>query len=142
MAYLNKIQLMGNSGKEPEVRLFNTGDKVASFSLATTKTWNDSKGQRQSSTIWHNIQAYGRLAELAEKYIKKGTPLYVEGEYTSRDYTAKDGSNRTVYEVKATNIQLLGSKAEGESQESAAPASAPKAVKMTPDIPVDNDLPF
>ena len=107
MAYLNKIQLIGNVGKNPEVRTFDGGNKVANFTLATTKRYTDRNGQLVDATTWHNIQVNGKVADVAEKYIKSGDMLYVEGELISRSYTANDGKERTVYEVRATGFQLL-----------------------------------
>ena len=107
MAYLSKVLLIGNVGKTPEVRTFGNGDKIVSFSLATGKTYTDRNGESRKNTTWHNIQICGKLADVAEKYIKSGDMLYVEGELISRSYTANDGKERTVYEVRATGFQLL-----------------------------------
>ena len=107
MAYLSKVLLIGNVGKTPEVRTFGNGDKIVSFSLATGKTYTDRNGESRKNTTWHNIQVGGKLADVAEKYIKSGDMLYVEGELISRSYTANDGKERTVYEVRATGYQLL-----------------------------------
>lgn len=110
MAYLNKIQLIGYVGKNPEVRTFEGGNKVVNFTVATTKRYTDRYGAAQELTMWHNIQVGGKAADVAEKYVKSGDPLYVEGELISRSYTDKDNQTRTIYEVRASQIQLLRQK--------------------------------
>ena len=107
MAYLNKIQLIGNVGKAPEVRTFDGGNKVANFTLATTKRYTDRNGQLVDATTWHNIQVNGKIADVAEKYVQKGDPIYVEGELTARTYVDRNNVERVIYEVRASQIQLL-----------------------------------
>ena len=107
MAYLNKIQLIGNVGKNPEVRTFDGGNKVANFTLATTKHYTDRNGQAVDATTWHNVQVNGKIAEVAEKYVQKGDPIYVEGELTARTYVDRNNVERVIYEVRASQIQLL-----------------------------------
>ena len=107
MAYLNKIMLIGNVGKTPEVRVFDGGNKVANFTLATTKRYTNSNGQAVDATTWHNIQVNGKIAEVAEKYVQKGDPIYVEGELTSRSYVDRNNVERVIYEVRASQLQLL-----------------------------------
>ena len=107
MAYLNKIQLIGNVGKNPEVRTFDGGNKVANFTLATTKRYTDRNGQLVDATTWHNIQVNGKIADVAEKYVQKGDPIYVEGELTARTYVDRNNAERVIYEVRASQLQLL-----------------------------------
>ena len=107
MAYLNKIQLIGNVGKAPEVRTFDGGNKVANFTLATTKRYTDRNGQLVDATTWHNIQVNGKIADVAEKYVQKGDPIYVEGELTARTYVDRNNAERVIYEVRASQLQLL-----------------------------------
>ena len=107
MAYLNKIQLIGNVGKTPEVRTFDGGNKVANFTLATTKRYTDRNGQLVDATTWHNIQVNGKIADVAEKYVQKGDPIYVEGELTARTYVDRNNAERVIYEVRASQLQLL-----------------------------------
>lgn len=107
MAYLNKIQLIGNVGKNPEVRTFDGGNKVANFTLATTKRYTDRNGQLVDATTWHNIQVNGKIADVAEKYVQKGDPIYVEGELTARTYVDRNNVERVIYEVRASQLQLL-----------------------------------
>ena len=107
MAYLNRIMLIGNVGKAPEVRTFDGGNKVANFTLATTKLYTDRNGQLVDATTWHNIQVNGKIADVAEKYVQKGDPIYVEGELTARTYVDRNNVERVIYEVRASQLQLL-----------------------------------
>ena len=107
MAYLSKVLLIGNVGKTPEVRTFGNGDKIVSFSLATGKTYTDRNGESRKNTTWHNIQVGGKLADVAEKYVQKGDPIYVEGELTARTYVDRNNIERVIYEVRASQLQLL-----------------------------------
>ena len=107
MAYLNKIQLIGNVGKAPEVRTFDGGNKVANFTLATTKRYTDRNGQLVDATTWHNIQVNGKIADVAEKYVQKGDPIYVKGELTARTYVDRNNVEKIIYEVRASQLQLL-----------------------------------
>lgn len=107
MAYLNRIMLIGNVGKTPEVRTFDGGNKVANFTLATTKRYTDRNGQLVDATTWHNIQVNGKIADVAEKYVQKGDPIYVEGELTARTYVDRNNVERVIYEVRASQLQLL-----------------------------------
>lgn len=99
--------LIGNVGKTPEVRTFDGGNKVANFTIATTKRYTNSNGQAVDATTWHNIQVNGRIADVAEKYVQKGDPVYVEGELTSRTYVDRNKIERVIYEVRASQLQLL-----------------------------------
>jgi len=107
---VNKVILVGHVGKDPNVRTINDNVQVASFTLATNEVYKDSQGNMQKNTDWHNIVAWRNLAQLAEKYIKKGSLIYVEGRLKSRSYTDKENQNRTIVEVLADKIQLLGKK--------------------------------
>jgi len=107
---VNKVILIGNVGKDPIIRHINENTPVASFTLATNEVYVDAQGNRQKNTDWHNIVAWRNLAQLAEKYIHKGSQIYVEGKLKSRTYTDKDNQSRTIVEVVAEKIQLLGKK--------------------------------
>lgn len=113
MAYLNKVMLIGNVGREPEVMTFQSGAKAVNFSLATSKRYRDNKGEQKEQTDWHNIKAIGKTAETIEKlHVTKGSSLYVEGELQQRNWTDQtSGQRRTVTEVLLLNFQLLGGKA-------------------------------
>ena len=94
MAGLNKVMLIGNLGKDPEVRALESGVPVATFSLATSESYKDKEGNRQTATEWHNIVVWRGLAEVAEKYLKKGSQIYVEGKLKTRNWQDKDGNTR------------------------------------------------
>lgn len=113
---LNKVILIGNLGRDPEVRYMPNGDPVCNFSIATSESWNDRQtGQRQERTEWHNITLYRRLAEVAGQYLKKGSQVYIEGRIQSRKYTGKDGIERTAYEIIGNEMQMLGGRQSGGS---------------------------
>jgi len=112
---VNKWIGIGNVGKDPEIRHLDGGTSVAKFSLATTETYKNKSGELISNTEWHNIVAFRGLADLAEKYIRKGRQLYVEGKITNRQYDDKDGNKKFISEIIADNIRLLGKKEETSS---------------------------
>ncbi len=109
---LNKVLLIGNVGKDPEVRNLESGAKTASFALATSERYKDRSGETREMTEWHNIVAWRGLADLAEKYIRKGSQIYVEGRIRSRSYTDRDGNTKYITEIQADAIQLLGRKSD------------------------------
>jgi single stranded DNA-binding protein (ssb) len=108
MAGVNKVILIGNLGKDPELRYTPNGQPVASFSLATTERWNDKNSQKQEKTEWHNIVVWGKLAELANQYLKKGRSAYIEGRITTRSWDDRDGNKKYRTEIVANQIQFLG----------------------------------
>lgn len=146
MAGVNKAILIGNLGKDPDLRKTATGTSVASFSLATTERYNDRDGNRQDRTEWHNIVAWGKLADLAGQYLKKGRSAYIEGRIATRSWDDK-GTKRYKTEIVANQIVFLGGP--GESNNSHAPAaetsgagySMPEGVSE-PEPIVEDDLPF
>ena len=134
MAGVNKVILIGNLGKDPEVRYLDNGVAVANLSLATTENYKNKEGERVSQTEWHNIVLWRGLAEVAEKYLKKGASVYIEGKIKNRKWEDKDGNTRYNTEILADNMTMLGGK---KSQENVTPTSAV-------DVPADkaDDLPF
>lgn len=114
MRGLNKVTLIGNVGKDPDVQILENKVKVAKCSLATSETYKDEHGQSQSVTDWHTIIFWRGLADLAESYVRKGSLVYVEGKLKTRSYNDKEGNKRYVTEVIAEQIILLDKKAEGE----------------------------
>jgi single-strand DNA-binding protein len=108
MAGVNKVILVGNLGKDPEVRHLEGGNSVVNFTLATNEYYKDKQGARVERTEWHNISAWRGLAELAEKYLKKGSQVYVEGKLRTRQYQDKDQQTRYITEIIAEEISLLG----------------------------------
>lgn len=134
---LNKVILIGRLGREPELRYMANGEAVCNFSVATSESWKDKNGQRQESTEWHNVTMYRKLAEIAGKYLTKGSQVYLEGKIQSRKYQGKDGIERTAYEIIANEMKMLG----GNSQ---ATQEQPKR-QQEPTAPVENitdDAPF
>ncbi len=106
---LNKAMLIGNLGSDPEIRTTGNGTRVAQFSVATSRRWNDRSGQQQEKTEWHRIVVWDKLVEIVEKYVKKGDRLYVEGEIEYRSYEDKDGNTKYITEIRAREVVLLGS---------------------------------
>lgn len=137
---VNKVILVGNLGADPEVRFTPGGQAVANFNVATSESWTNKDGSKEERTEWHRIVVWGKLAELCGEYLTKGRSAYIEGRLQTRSYE-KDGATRYVTEVKATEIQFLGGKPEGETgKQSTAPAPATKpAVKAAP---VPDEIPF
>ncbi|MBT0607230.1 single-stranded DNA-binding protein [Aequorivita echinoideorum] len=106
----NKVQLIGNLGNDPEIINLDGGKKLAKFSIATNETYKNQKGDRVTDTQWHNIVAWGKTAEIIEKYVSKGKEIAVEGKLTSRSYDDKDGVKRYITEVVCNELVMLGSK--------------------------------
>lgn len=118
MPSVNKVILMGNLGRDPEVRFMPNGDAVCNFSIATTDSWKDKAGERQEKTEWHNIVMYRRLAEIAGEYLKKGRSVYLEGRLQTRKWQTKEGQDRYTTEVIADSMQMLGGRDGAPAQES------------------------
>lgn len=104
----NKVTLIGNVGQEPEIRDLESGKKVAKISLATNESYKNGKGEKITDTQWHNLVAWGKTAEIIEKYVTKGKEIAIEGKLTSRSYEDKEGNKRYVTEVVVSEILLLG----------------------------------
>ena len=117
MSGVNKVILVGNLGKDPEVRYLDNGVAVANFSLATTENYKNKQGERVSQTEWHNIVFWRGLAEVAEKYLKKGDSVYVEGKLRTRRWEDKDGNAKYTTEILADNMTMLGNKRSNTSEE-------------------------
>lgn len=109
---LNKVMLIGNLGKDPEIQTFDSGAKKAAFSIATTEKYTNRDGQKAESTEWHNIVCWNKLADLAENYLRKGKQIYVEGKIKTRSWE-EDGKKRYITEIEALSIQMLGQKGDG-----------------------------
>jgi single-strand DNA-binding protein len=105
--------LIGNTGSDPEIRTIPSGARVAQFSVATSRRWNDKNNQQQEKTEWHRIVVWDKLVDIVEKYVKKGDRIYVEGEIEYRQYQDKDGVTKYATEIRARDIVLLGGKGEG-----------------------------
>lgn len=144
----NKVILVGNVGKDPEIRRFENNIK-ASFSLATSETYTPKGGDKVTQTEWHNIVAWRRLAELAENYIRKGSQILVEGKLRYRSYDDRDGNKKYIVEVEADTIQLLGRKQDSQGQQppsgqatqnNGGSYSAPSQPSGSPDNNISEDL--
>jgi len=155
MASVNKVILIGNLGRDPETRYTTGGDAVTNLRIATTETWKDKSGEKQEKTEWHTVVLFGRQAEIAGEYLKKGRPVYIEGRLQTRKYTDKEGVEKYSTEVVGDRMQLLGSRDGGSGgdaefsggggrREGAAPAAsakpAPAGKKNVDDF--DDDIPF
>jgi single-strand DNA-binding protein len=138
MKGVNKAILIGNLGKDPELRYLPSGQPVAKFSLATGSRWKDKDGQWQDRTDWHNIVAFGRTAEVCNEYLKKGSPLFVEWRIQTRSYDDRDGNKRWITEIVAQNVNLLGRKGEA-GEEVPETVEEPQAEETKTE---DDDLPF
>jgi len=113
---VNKVILVGNVGRDPEVRYLESGVAVANLPLATSETYTNKNGERITNTEWHNIVLWRKLAEVAEKWVKKGQALYIEGKIRSRSYEDKEGNKRYITEIVADNMQMLGKKTEDSAK--------------------------
>ena len=130
---LNKVILIGRLGRDPETRFMPNGEAVCNFSVATSEKYTDKDGQRQEATEWHNVTMYRKLAEIAGKYLTKGSQVYLEGKIQSRKYTDKNGVERTAYEIIANEMKMLGGNAQ-------TPAPKPQPAQAQDDI--SDDVPF
>lgn len=138
MSGVNKVILIGNLGKDPEVRSLEGGAKVASFSLATNEVFKGKDGNKVEQTEWHNIVVWRGLAELAEKYLRKGSQIYLEGKIKTRSWDDKDGNKRYTTEIVGDNMTFLG-KPMSDSQNNPPTHSSDDA---PPEVEEDGDLPF
>jgi len=152
MASLNRVQLIGHLGRDPEARTMpNDGGTITNVSIATTSTWKDKSGDKQEATEWHRIVFFGKLAEVAADHLKKGSQVFVEGKLRTRKWQDKDGQDKYTTEIMADTMLMLGSKPNSDQAESrvssssrsaSAPAPHRPAREMTPAGFDDDDLPF
>ena len=148
MAAVNKVILIGNLGRDPEVRYMPSGDAMVNISLATTENWRDKNGEKQEKTEWHRVVMFGKVAEIAGEYLKKGSPAYFEGRLQTRKWTDKEGQDRYTTEIVADRMQMLGSRSGGsarampddEAAASSRPASTPQQGGGIDDL--EDDIPF
>lgn len=137
---INKVILIGNVGKDPEVRHLDSGVAVASFPLATSETYRNKNNEKVTNTEWHNIVIWRGLAEVAEKYVKKGNPLYIEGKIRTRSWDDKDGNKRYTTEIVADIMQMLGGKQ--NTEESASTPVNATSENIESSTAEEDDLPF
>ncbi len=141
MGSLNSVTLLGNLGKDPEVKSMSSGHKVANFSIATSESWTDKQsGEKKEKTEWHNIVMWRGLAEVAEKYLKKGSQVLIEGKLQTRSWDKPDGSKAYMTEILADNLVMVGKRPEGSGGgwSDSAPAASNGSVSPAP----EDDLPF
>lgn len=151
---LNKVLLIGNLGRDPELKMTTSGQPVARFSIATTETWKDKAGEKQSKTEWHNIVVWGKQAEIAEKYLKKGKQILIEGRIQYREYQDQQGVKKTACDIRCDNFQMLGrmedsggGRSEGGYNRSGSGSSSSSSAPDYDDMPPppsgpDDDIPF
>lgn len=149
---VNKVILVGNLGNDPEVKYMPSGNAVANVSLATTESWKDkSSGERQEKTEWHRVTFYGKLAEIAGEYLKKGSQIYVEGRLQTRKWQGQDGQDRYTTEIIASDMQMLGGRGgsggtggfddtPSQSRQGGGRQEAPARSSMPDDF--DDEIPF
>jgi len=143
MASVNKVILIGNLGRDPELRYAASGDAIASFSIATTDNWKDKDGQKQERTEWHRISVFGKLAEICGEYLKKGAPVYVEGKLQTRKWQDKEGNERQTTEVVADRMQMLGGRsAASENEQPSVTEAKPNEQKAGAFDDFESDIPF
>lgn len=150
MASVNKVIIIGNLGRDPEVRYLPSGDAVANLRVATTDKYKDKSGEMQEATEWHTVSFFGKVAEICGQYLKKGSQIYVEGSLRTRKWQDKEGNDRYSTEIRGDRMQMLGSRSggsaaydeggSGEAPRAKAPGAAAPAGKDSFDL--DDDIPF
>lgn len=150
MASLNKVILIGNLGRDPETRYAPSGDAICNITVATTETWKDkSTNEKREATEWHRVVFFGRLAEIAAQYLRKGSQIYVEGRLQTRKWSDKDGNDRYTTEIRGDEMKMLGGKPEGGSAPQEPRQSASKPQQSAPQqssggafADMDDNIPF
>jgi len=138
---LNKAILIGNLGRDPEVRYTPSGVAVANFTIATSENWTNKEGQKETRTEWHRIVAFGKLAEICGEYLSKGRQVYIEGRIQTRDWEDKEGIKRYTTEIVANQMLMLGGRDMGDSGRSQDPPTSEFPGSPGPG-PEDDDIPF
>ncbi len=145
MRGVNKVILVGHLGQDPDVRSMPSGSSVANLSLATNEQWRDKNtGEQQERTEWHRLALFGRLADIAGQYLRKGAPVYVEGRLRTRKWQDRDGHDRYSTEIVVNDLQMLGGRG-GTSQagpDRPSPPAESRGPASRPDMPFDDDIPF
>jgi single-strand DNA-binding protein len=151
MASVNKVIVVGNIGRDPEIRTFPSGDQVANVTIATTDKWKDKQsGEMKEATEWHRVVFNGRLAEIAGQYLRKGSQVYVEGSLRTRKWTDQSGVEKYSTEIRADQMQMLGGKSGGSDATAPTPQRQAPPPKPAPPAPpagsgfddMDDDIPF
>lgn len=140
---INKVILIGNLGRDPEIRYFPDGTAVANFTIATSESWTDKQsGEKKERTEWHRIVAFRRLAEICGEYLSKGRQVYIEGKLQTREWEDKDGNRRWTTEIVAANMQMLGPKDAGTGNRQADTYQPPGMPGPQVSDEPDDDIPF
>ena len=152
MSSINKVIIIGRTGKDPELRYATSGDAICNLTVATSESWKDkASGEKKESVEWHKVSMFGKLAEIAGQYLKKGSLVYIEGSLRTRKWTDKEGVERYTTEIRADQMKMLGSKQDGgsssnDSGDSGYQAAAPKQPKPVPQAnsfdDLDDSIPF
>ena len=148
MASLNRVTLIGNLGRDPQVRYTQDGLAIANVSLATTVSWKDKKsGERRDDTEWHRAVLYGRTAEIAAEFLKKGSPIYIEGRLRTRKWQDKEGQERYTTEIEASEMQMLGGRSGSAPSDDSMPTGEPRSQREAEKRPapfddMPDDFPF
>jgi single-strand DNA-binding protein len=138
---LNKAILIGNLGKDPEIRYTPSGLGVANFNIATSETWTNKEGEKETRTEWHRIVAFGKLAEICGEYLSKGKQVYIEGRIQTRDWEDQNGVKRYTTEIVANQMQMLGTRDAANAVRPQGPPAADFS-GAPPQGPADDDIPF
>jgi len=139
---VNKVILLGNLGRDPEVRRSQSGNAVANFTLATNESWNNKDGQKEERTEWHRVVVFGKLAEICGQYLQKGKQVYIEGRLQTRSWEDRDGNKRYTTEVVASNMVMLSRSGMGGGDSMAPPIDPDSYESSRPSAPPDDDIPF
>ncbi len=152
MASLNKVILIGNLGKDPEIRYTQQGEPIANFSLATSERWTDKSGQKQEKTEWHRVEVFGKTAQIVRDYLTKGRQVYLEGQIRYEEWTDKDGNKRNTTRIRVSGpgsrLVLLGGRGEGPGGGGGGPRAGGGGGGAAPEPPADDfqasddDVPF
>lgn len=147
MSSLNKAMLIGRLGADPEVRYTQSNTAVATLSIATSERYKDNNGEMQEKTEWHRVVAWGRLAEICQQYLKKGSQVYIEGPIQTRSWEDKDGQKRYTTEIKALQMTMLDSRGGGDTVGDAPDKGASQSLSSNVELgsnfdDMDDDLPF
>ena len=139
---VNKVIIVGNLGADPDAKSMPSGNMVANFSVATTESWNDrDTGERQEKTEWHRVVFFGRIAEIADQYLKKGSQVYVEGKLQTRKWEDRDGNERRTTEIVGSQLEMLGDRMSSGSNQSNNMDQSTSKSKFSDDE-FDDDIPF
>ncbi|MFG1411446.1 single-stranded DNA-binding protein [Xanthobacter sp. VTT E-85241] len=143
MSTLNKVILIGNVGKDPEIRMTQGGTKIANLSIATSERRKDkASGDTTTTTEWHRLIAFSGTADVIDAFVQKGSKIYIEGRIQSRKWTDKDGAERIAYEILVDKLVMLDGKKDGHDDSGHVQKASAKPVQVTAEMPFDDEIPF